>query len=93
MEFERDRNRIWDSAPWIVSKHDVVLDDFDTSMEPSEIKFKRLSIWFRCEDLPFNWMNKERGKSIGEQVGEFISLYFKGNGSSSSWGQFLHASV
>jgi hypothetical protein len=62
-------------------------------MKPSEIKFKRLPIWFRCEDLPFKWMDKERGKSIAEQVGEFISLDFKGNGSSSSWVQCYRARV
>ncbi|KAM0875737.1 hypothetical protein ACQ4PT_036613 [Festuca glaucescens] len=78
MDFERDRKRIWDGAPWTVSKHVVVLDDFDMSMKPSEIKFKRLLIWFRCEDLPFNWVNKVRGQSIAEQVGEFIYLDFKG---------------
>ncbi|KAM0919422.1 hypothetical protein ACQ4PT_008317 [Festuca glaucescens] len=93
MDFERDCKRIWDGAPWTVSKHAVVLDDFDMSMKPSEIKFKRLLIWFPCEDLPFNWMNKVRGQSIAEQVGEFISLYFKGNGSGSGWGQCLRARV
>lgn len=92
MDFERDRKCIWDGAPWTVSKH-VVLDDFDMSMKPSEIKFKRLPIWFRCDDLPFNLMNKERGKSIAEQVGEFISLDLRGNGSSSGWGMSLRARV
>jgi hypothetical protein len=93
MDFKRDRKRIWDGAQWTVSKHVVVLDDFDMSMKPSEIKFKRLPIWFRCDDLPFNWMNKERGKSIAEQVGEFISLDLRGNGSSSGWGMSLRARV
>ena len=54
MDFERDRKRIWEGAPWTVSKHAVVLDDFEVSMKPSEIKFKRLPMWFRCDDLPFN---------------------------------------
>ncbi|KAK1653888.1 hypothetical protein QYE76_071693 [Lolium multiflorum] len=44
MDFERDRKRIWEGAPWNVSKHAVALDNFDVSMKPSEIKFKRLPI-------------------------------------------------
>lgn len=93
MDFERDRKRIWEGAPWNVSKHAVVLDDFDVSMKPSEIKFRRLPIWFRCDDLPFNWMNDVRGKSIAGQVGDFISLDLRGNGSNSGWGQSLRARV
>jgi hypothetical protein len=53
MDFERDRKCIWEGEPWNVSKHVVALDDFDVSMKPSEIKFRRLPIWFRCDDLPF----------------------------------------
>ncbi|KAM0910457.1 hypothetical protein ACQ4PT_014133 [Festuca glaucescens] len=93
MDFERDRKRIWEGAPWTVSKHAFVLDDFDESMKPSEIKFKRLPMWFRCDDLPFNWMNEARGKSIASQVGEFISLDLHGNGSRSGWGQSLRGRV
>jgi hypothetical protein len=86
MEFDRDRKRVWEGAPWTVSKHAVVLDDFDVSMKPSEIKFKRLPMWFRCDDLPFNWMNEARGKAIANQVGEFIKLDLHDNGSRSGWG-------
>jgi hypothetical protein len=93
MDFERDRKRIWEGAPWTVSKHAVVLDDFDESMKPSEIKFRRLPMWFRCEDLPFNWMNEARGKAIAGQVGEFIKLDLQNNGSRSGWGQSLRARV
>ncbi|KAK1678461.1 hypothetical protein QYE76_039309 [Lolium multiflorum] len=93
MEFDRDRKRVWEGAPWTVSKHAVVLDDFDVSMKPSEIKFKRLPMWFRCDDLPFNWMNEARGKAIANQVGEFIKLDLHDNGSRSGWGQSLRARV
>jgi hypothetical protein len=53
MDFERDQKCIWEGEPWNVSKHVVALDDFDVSMKPSEIKFRRLPIWFKCDDLPF----------------------------------------
>jgi hypothetical protein len=48
-------------------------------------------MWFRCDDLPFNWMNEERGKAIADQVGEFIKLH--DNGSRFGWGQSLRARV
>jgi hypothetical protein len=93
MDFEKDRKRIWEGAPWTVSKLAVVLDDFDESMKPSEIEFRRLPMWFRCDDLPFNWMNDTRGKATANQVGDFIRLDLHENSSRSGWGQSLRARV
>src|SRR3954466_159848 len=43
-EKEHDRRRNWEGAPWMIGNHAIILDDFETSMRPSEIKFGRLPI-------------------------------------------------
>jgi hypothetical protein len=75
----------------MIGNHAVVLDDFETSMRPSEVRFCRLPIWIQCHDLPFNWLNKERGESIAKQIGDFIKL--DTTGTSRGWGQSLRARI
>ncbi|KAE8779887.1 hypothetical protein D1007_47118 [Hordeum vulgare] len=44
VEFDtkRDRDRVWDGSPWHISKHAVILEDFEPHIQPSELKFDRL---------------------------------------------------
>ncbi|KAE8815832.1 BEACH domain-containing protein lvsC [Hordeum vulgare] len=44
---KRDRDRVWDGSPWHISKHAVILKDFEPHIQPSELKFDRLQF---CTD-------------------------------------------
>ncbi|XP_051222213.1 uncharacterized protein [Lolium perenne] len=91
LEREQDRKRIWEGAPWMINNHAVVLDDFVSSMRPSEVRFSRIPIWIQCHDLPFNWLNAKRAENIAKQIGTFIKLDTSGN--SRGWGQSLRARI
>lgn len=51
-ESQRDRDRVWEGSPWHVSKHAVILEQFEECMRPSELKFDKLEMWVRGINLP-----------------------------------------
>ena len=65
---KRDRDRVWDGSPWHISKHAVILSEFDDCMRPSELKFDRLQLWARVPNLPYNLRNETWGKLIAQQI-------------------------
>ncbi|KAE8801157.1 hypothetical protein D1007_23263 [Hordeum vulgare] len=69
-EFEtpRDRDQIWMGSPWHISKHVVVLTDFEDHMRPDEVTFDRLHMWVRVPNLPYNLQNDTWGKLIAQQI-------------------------
>ena len=50
-ENRRDRDRVREGSPWHVSKHAVVLEDFDACMRPSVLKFDKLQLWARVPNF------------------------------------------
>lgn len=67
-EFEnrRDRDRVRDGSPWHVSRHAVILLEFQDCMRPSELKFDKIQLWARVLNLPFNLRNDTWGKAIAK---------------------------
>uniref|UniRef100_A0ACD5WY46 Uncharacterized protein n=1 Tax=Avena sativa TaxID=4498 RepID=A0ACD5WY46_AVESA len=88
---ERDRDRIWERSPWMVSKFAVVLEKFDFRSRPSDLKFEILLIWVRVLDLPYNKLNEIWGEKIAGKVGNFVKLDSNKNGLISA--QYLRARV
>jgi hypothetical protein len=48
LETKRDRDRIWEGAPWAVGKHAVVLEFFNINSKPADLKFDRIRCGFGC---------------------------------------------
>ncbi|KAM0875543.1 hypothetical protein ACQ4PT_036720 [Festuca glaucescens] len=65
---KRDRDRVWDGSPWHVSNNAVILSEFEDYMQPSELKFDRLSLWARIMNLPFNLRDKKWWLPIAQQI-------------------------
>lgn len=74
-EFEnrRDRDRVRDGSPWHVSRHAVILAEFEDYMRPSELKFDRLQLWARVPNLPFNMQNTVRGLEVAKQIDKQVT--------------------
>ena len=51
-----------------VSKHVVILSEFEECMRPSELMFDRLQVWGRVVNLPFNLRNDSCGSAIAKQI-------------------------
>ena len=73
-ESKRDRDRIWDGSPWHISKHAVILEDFESHMQPSELKFDRLMVWARVVNLPYNLRNNTWGLAIEKQIDQKATM-------------------
>ncbi|KAE8799379.1 hypothetical protein D1007_25319 [Hordeum vulgare] len=65
---KRDRDRVWGGSPWHISKHAVILEDFESHIQPSELKFDRLQVWARVMNLPYNLKTSGRGLAIAKQI-------------------------
>ncbi|KAE8772212.1 hypothetical protein D1007_55794 [Hordeum vulgare] len=72
-ETQRDRDRVWEGSPWHVSRHAVVLAEFDDCMRTNEVRFDRLSLWARVPNLPYNLRNDAWGKLIAQQIGKDVT--------------------
>jgi hypothetical protein len=90
-DLKQDMERALGGSPWLVGKHAVILRDYDESLKPSEISFKRIDIWARIMDLPLGWMNKNRGERAMGLIGNMKKMDVDSDGKAS--GPFLRARV
>nr|XP_045084733.1 uncharacterized protein LOC123494119 [Aegilops tauschii subsp. strangulata] len=65
---KRDRDRVWEGSPWHISKHAVILSEFDDCMRPSELSFDKLQVWARVVNLPFNLRDEAWSRAIAKQL-------------------------
>lgn len=65
---QRDYDRVWEGSLWHVSKHAVILSEFDECMRPSELQFNRLQVWIRAVNLLFNLRNDAWRQVIAKQI-------------------------
>jgi hypothetical protein len=78
-------------APWNVGRQAVILNEFDLSIKPADIRFEELTIWARILNLPFSLMNDQRGKSLAECVGAVKKMDVDEKGR--AWGEYLRFRV
>ena len=71
---KRDRDRVWEGAPWHIRKTPVIPEYFEEHMQPSELKFDRLPIWVRVVNLPYNLRNSTRGLAIARQIDKHATI-------------------
>ncbi|KAM0846803.1 hypothetical protein ACQ4PT_055432 [Festuca glaucescens] len=91
LETQRDRDRIWEGAPWMVNKHAVVLEYFNINLRPTELRFERIPMWVRVVNLTFKYLRPSWVKRIAELTGEVIKIDCDANGY--AWGEHLHVRV
>ncbi|KAE8818599.1 hypothetical protein D1007_03743 [Hordeum vulgare] len=65
-----DKDRVSEGSPWTISKHCILLKEFDPALKPSEVCFDTLSLWVRIQNLPFGLMNDDRGKAVAYTLGK-----------------------
>jgi hypothetical protein len=84
---EADNTRVQDGSPWNVGKHAVILNEFDPTVNIADVRFERLSIWFRILNLSFGLMDDKRGKELAGRVGKVEKMEVDDKGR--AWGEFL----
>ncbi|KAM0872367.1 hypothetical protein ACQ4PT_038765 [Festuca glaucescens] len=82
-----DKARVTEGHPWTVGNHAVLLNDFDPSLKPSDVRYEKLGIWIHILNLPFSLMNDHRGKDLAGRVGKVEKMDVDEKGK--AWGEFL----
>ncbi|KAI7990869.1 Uncharacterized protein LOK49_LG12G01876 [Camellia lanceoleosa] len=86
-----DKKRVLGRGPWNFDKQLVLLEEFDGSMQPSEIQFRSVLFWVHVIDLPIVSMTKEVGVLIGNSIGTFDDMDYAEDGV--AWGKSLRIRV
>ena len=71
---ESGKRKALDEGPWMISKELMVVADVDRRKTLDEIDFVLVPIWIHIMNLPIGLMNKEAGKTIGQEVGKFMMV-------------------
>lgn len=88
---QQDMERALGGSPWMVGLHTLLLQHYDESLKPSEIRFDHMDIWVRILNLSLGWMNRHRGERAMGLVGAVKKLDVDKDGKAS--GPFLRAWV
>jgi hypothetical protein len=88
---EADKQRIVKGGPWHLSKHAILLTDFDVRTRPEDYVFNRLTVWARIMHLGYELMNKDRGTALASRLGLVDRVEIDEDGR--AWGSFLRAQV
>ncbi|CAD6213027.1 unnamed protein product [Miscanthus lutarioriparius] len=88
---KQDKNRVLDGSPWNIGKRNVLVQEFDASMRPSDIHFDYMSIWVRIYNIPFGLMNGKWGYVIAKKIGPVEKLEV--DDQDRAWGAYLRAKV
>jgi hypothetical protein len=88
---ELDKNRVAKGGPWCLSKHAILLKDFDVKVQPEDIVFDKLMVWARLMNLGYGLMNDVRGSALASRLGDVDHVEVDENGR--AWGSYLRARV
>ena len=88
---EADRSRVAKGGPWNVSRHVVLLKEFDPRIKPVDVVFNELPVWARIMNLGYELMNSERGIPLASRLGKVEKADVDENGR--AWGSYLRVRV
>ncbi|KAI5017798.1 hypothetical protein ZWY2020_042686 [Hordeum vulgare] len=86
-----DKDRVSGGLPWTISKHCILLKEFDPALRPSDVCFDTLTMWVRILNLPFGLMNDDRGKALASTLGKVEKMDVDDKGR--AWGDYLRVRV
>ena len=73
-EAKRDPDRVCEGSPWHISKHVVILEDFNAHMQLSDLRFDKLQVWDRVVNLPYNLRNDVWGLVTVQRLGRMVEI-------------------
>ncbi|KAI4996760.1 hypothetical protein ZWY2020_052102 [Hordeum vulgare] len=86
-----DKEWVSEGSPWTISKHCILLKEFNPALKPSEICFDTLSLWVRIQNLPFGLMNDDRGKALASTLGKVERMDVDDKGR--AWGDYMRVRI
>jgi hypothetical protein len=86
---QQDMEQVLGGSPWLVGRHTLLLQPYDETVRPSEIKFDCMDIWVHILNPPLGWMNRHHGEHAMGLVGVVKKMDVDKDGKAS--GAFLCA--
>ncbi|KAI4980350.1 hypothetical protein ZWY2020_020835 [Hordeum vulgare] len=86
-----DKDRVSGESPWTISKHCILLKEFDPVLRPIDVCFDTLMMWVRILNLPFGLMNDDHGKAFASTLGKVEKMDVDDKGR--AWGDYLRVRV
>ncbi|KAI8032250.1 Uncharacterized protein LOK49_LG01G03918 [Camellia lanceoleosa] len=86
-----DKKRVFFRGPWRFDKQLLLLEEFEGSLRPSDIKFTRALFWVQVINLPLISMTRAVGILIGNRLGRFVDMELSEEGV--AWGKYLRIRV
>ncbi|GMP29158.1 hypothetical protein CsSME_00004391 [Camellia sinensis var. sinensis] len=86
-----DKKRVLFRGPWRFDKQLLLLEEFEGSLRPSNIKFTRALFWVQVINLPLISMTRAVGVLIGNCLGRFVDMELSEEGV--AWGKYLRIRV
>lgn len=66
-----------ENGPWCFDNHLLVLRRWEKGMTAMNVSFSRIQLWVQVWGLPFDLMNAEVGKVLGEGLGDVLDVDVK----------------
>ncbi|KAL3514834.1 hypothetical protein ACH5RR_027551 [Cinchona calisaya] len=82
-----DLQRVLEGAPWDFDKNLLILKEYVGNVQPSKIQFDTCPFWVRIFNLPYNRMEEDMGKFIGNKLGTTVLIDVNNEGI--GWREFL----
>lgn len=76
-ESEADKNRVLEGSPWFigrqaVGRQAVILQDFNSDLRPSDVRFDEIAIWVKILNLPFGLRNEKWSFELAGRIGKKV---------------------
>ena len=74
---ESQLNWVMKNGPWSFDNHILLLRRWEKGMTAYTVEFPCVPIWLQVWGLPFDLINEEAGKDIGESIGKVMEVNYK----------------
>ncbi|XP_071681596.1 uncharacterized protein [Lolium perenne] len=88
---EADKLGVANGGPWHISKHAILLKDYDVKAQPEDVVFDELTVWARILNLGYELMNSESGTPLASRLGTVDRMEVDEEGR--AWGSYLRVRV
>ncbi|XBI44412.1 hypothetical protein VPH35_109047 [Triticum aestivum] len=65
---------VLNAQPWHHNRDGIIFTEFDGKGDPAEVDLGSMAIWAQVRDLPFELKTEDVGRSLGDQLGEVITV-------------------
>ncbi|KAL2899848.1 hypothetical protein RDABS01_024930 [Bienertia sinuspersici] len=70
----KDKEKVLNGRPWTFDQNLLILQDFDSSVQPSTVQLNKCPFWVRIYNLPFDCRTIDHAKAVASKIGEVVEF-------------------